>query len=205
MCITNRLTTTDNSADFSFLLARIRAPGRGRGISPTDSVCRSLISSLLCVIQLSVCTFKHDRSRGSSRNQTIQRRPATPLAEAREQRKSDESLIRVVRSSRCHSYCPAQRAKYHNPFILLNLKLSHRRLECKRNLRPKYPQNRLRASGLAVPGHTTAVASPLRALDQSRNRLITMSCCFLKLLLIGGFRWPIHVIPCRTGHWRLGR
>jgi len=85
--------------------------------------------------------------------------------------------VHLIRDARCQSDSPVRTTQFHNPLILLDCKLTCRRLECKQNFRQKRPQNRLRAARLVPAVQPTPGPSPNPMSRCNLNPLLTGVSC----------------------------
>jgi len=149
MCITTGLTTSKEYTASILLPARI--PGsRYGGRHPTAIRAVDFEPSpFISVNNMSPFDSRKALFRARNRGQTAPLRPGFALAAASGPGARQTPQVHPIPDVCCQSDGPARTTHFHNPLILLDGKLSCRRLECKQNFRRKCPQNRLRTFKLA--------------------------------------------------------
>jgi hypothetical protein len=160
MYITSGLTTSEEFVVFCFLSAYIQATRHRRRRPAAPCPFDSVVSPLLCGINRLPRGSRKAGHRPLDRGQIIQYRPGSALAAVSKRARQEATQTCPIRDGRCQPDCRARTTQFHNLLILLDGKLSHRRLECKQNFRQKCPQNRLRPGRLALAARPRPVPSP---------------------------------------------
>jgi len=192
MSITSGLTTLEEWSHFCSLSARTRDPEHRGEPSFAASFADLELTPLLCAINALPLSLRKAASQALNGYKIIHYWHGSALAAA--QRSADREGTRIGRAgcACCQPEWLARATKLHNSLILLDCRLSSRRLECKRNFRQKCPQNRLR------PGNQ-ALGAP----DRRGSSFNSMSFSNINLTPIGVLPWSIHATPRRITCWRL--
>ncbi len=191
MNITIGLTTPNEFVDFCPRSAHIQS-ARGRTGSTADSNgCRSKLTPLICAIHPQFDCFRNTSSQASNWGEMVPYCLPFALAAACKPTKHETRQFCSTEVSCYRPDRPVRTTRPHNPLILQDGKLSHRRLECKQNFRQKCPQNRLRADRLAFDAEAGPGPSPNLV---SRFKL--------NLPRRGVLPWRIHAILWRIRCWQ---
>ena len=149
MYITIGLTTPEVFGVCLFLPTHRLGSRHGRRRPTATRVHEITLNLFISVIKASLLGFRRALSQPRNRGPVAPLSPRLVLATASTPGGRQTTQVRPIRHALCQSDSAVPAAQFHNPLILLEGKLTCRRLECKQNFRQKCPQNRLRTAGLA--------------------------------------------------------